>query len=74
MRHTTREIGEEFRQFFSSLYSVGQREKCGGNKEEKMREFLKGAGLPTLSELDTLELESPITEEEVFSALKSSPG
>lgn len=43
-RHTSKEIGEVFGQYFTALYS---------------------AGLPILSEIDTLELDRPITEEEI---------
>lgn len=71
-RHTSREIGEEFRQYFMSLYSVGKKEKCR-KKEVKMREFIKEAGLPSLLEAETMELERPITQEEIMQALKATP-
>lgn len=73
MRHTTKDIAEEFRQFFAGLYSGSKVGKIKENKEEKTKEYLKGVGLPTLSEADTLELERQITEEEIYQALKSSP-
>lgn len=38
------------------------------------REFLKEAALPTLSQIDSMEMERPITEDEVLRALKQSPG
>lgn len=63
MRYTFKEIGEEFRQYFTALYSVGQREQNGEELEEKARDFLEGAGLPKLSEYDTMELERPLTVE-----------
>lgn len=74
MRYSTREIAEEFRSYFSSLYAVEQKEKQEGKKEQMVSEFLKEAALPTLSQIDSLELERPISEEEVFRALKQSPG
>lgn len=68
-----REIGEEFRQYFTSLYSVRSSDSSGRKKEERVGNFLKEAGLPRLTESDIKELDSPITEEEIRLALKSSP-
>lgn len=73
MRFTSREIGEEFRQYFTSLYSVRPSENSGWNKEERVGEFLKEGWLPSLTENDIIELDSPITEGEIRLALKSSP-
>lgn len=43
------------------------------DRDERVRDFLKGAGLPSLSEVDTLELDRPIKEEEIYLALDLSP-
>lgn len=72
LRYTSKEIDEEFRQYFRTLYSVGQREQYGQEMEEKARNFLEEAGLPKLSD-DTKELERLITVEEVGLTLRSSP-
>lgn len=42
-------------------------------REEKIDEFIREAGLPSLSDSDAKELERPITVEEIERALKASP-
>lgn len=55
LMYSSKEIGKEFRQYFTTLYSVSQKEQSGVEMEEKVRDFLEGAGLPKLSEYDSME-------------------
>lgn len=73
LMYTTKETGEEFRKYYSALYSVRQKGSGTPGKDEMSEDFLKLAELSTLSENDKMEMDRPITEEEIYSALKTSP-
>lgn len=72
LRFSSKEIGEEFRQYFASLYSVDTK-GCRRGKKERVEAFLKEAGINKLTKEDIKDLDNPIMEEEIRSALRSSP-
>lgn len=73
--YSTNEIVKEFRNYFEALYTVGQKGQQEQEKKGKIEEFLNNARLPLLSESDRSHMDSPITEEEIYKALKdSAPG
>lgn len=73
LKHTSRDIAEEFRRYYASLYKVRHDGKGTLQREEKMDEFIREAGLPTLSDSDAKELDGPITVEEIERAVRASP-
>ncbi|PIO23924.1 hypothetical protein AB205_0061220 [Aquarana catesbeiana] len=73
LKYTSTDIAEEFRSYFTSLYKVRQGGVGTLEREEKMDEFIREAGLPSLSDSDAKELDGPITVEEIETALKASP-
>lgn len=64
MVHTTKEIGESFKNYYKDLYSVGNIGGQTGEKRIKIVEFLKKAKLPKIAESCKDNLESPITEDQ----------
>lgn len=70
---TTKGIAEEFRKYYEALYTVGQKGHLEQTKDRRVEEFLSEAGLTKLAEGDRTDMDRPITEAEIYSALKDSP-
>lgn len=73
MVHTTAEIARTFQDYYGKLYSINQQDKIGTIKV-KTKAFLDEVSLNKIPEEKFCILEAPITEDEIKSILKDSPG
>lgn len=69
---TNKGIAEEFRKYYEAHYAVRQKVQQSQGQKGKIEEFLDKAGLPNLTESDREDLDRPISEEEIYTALKDS--
>lgn len=76
MIYKTSEIANAFKTYYSALYAIKNKET---RKEEEIRkfkiqEYLAEVILPKITAESAVLLDEPITQDEIYTALKETPG